>query len=440
MPRTSLESRRRWLQGSALSLASLPVSGWMPALAAAAAQSTRPNKSCILLWLNGGASTIDLWDVKPGHAYGGPTRAIDTAAPGLCISEHLPQLAAQGQRLAVIRSMSTKEGDHGRGTFLMRTGNLPLGPIQYPTIGALLAKELGEAAADLPGFVSVIPPNPGLGSLAFASSGFLGPRHAPLILGSSDARDESASVEELLKVPNLERPANVASAAAASRLELLRKFDSEFGAGRPGIVTAGHRAAVDQAARMMRPEAAAAFDLKSEPAAIRDSYGRTPFGQGCLLARRLVERGVPFVEVTLDGWDSHIDNFGTVARLGTLLDQGWSALMNDLEERGLLQSTVILCMGEFGRTPRINSANGRDHFPSAWSVALAGVGIRGGQAIGRTSEDGTTVEERPLRTVDLLATVCQALGIDHRKQNMSNVGRPIRIIDKDAQIIQEALL
>ncbi|HEX5497957.1 MAG TPA: DUF1501 domain-containing protein, partial [Thermomicrobiales bacterium] len=306
--------------------------------------------------------------------------------------------------------------------------------------GALLAKELGEASVDLPGYVSIVPPNPGLGSLAFASSGFLGPRYAPLVLGSPDARDESVSVDEILKVPNLDRPAAVASEQAAARLELLRQFDLEFGRGRAGVVTSGHRAAVERAARMMSPAAAAAFDLKSEPAKLREAYGATPFGQGCLLARRLVERGVPFVEVTLDGWDSHIDNFGTVARLGGLLDQGWSALMVDLEQRGLLDSTVILCMGEFGRTPRINSANGRDHFPSAWAVALAGGGIHGGQAIGRTSDDGTTVEERPLRTVDLLATVCQALGIDHRKQNISNVGRPIRIVDKDAQIIQEALL
>jgi uncharacterized protein (DUF1501 family) len=260
-----------------------------------------------------------------------------------------------------------------------------------------------------------------------------------LILGSSGARDESASVAELLKVPNLDRPGAITAEEAAARVDFLRQFDLDFGRGRPGVVTTGHRAAVDQAVRMMSPSAAAAFDLSSEPAKLRESYGPTAFGQGCLLARRLVERGVPFVEVTLEGWDSHIDNFGTVARLGGLLDQGWAALMTDLEQRGLLGSTVIVCMSEFGRTPRINSAAGRDHFPSAWSVALAGGGIRGGQAIGRTSDDGAAVEDRPLRTIDLLATVCQALGIDHRKQNISNVGRPIRIVDKDAQIIQEAL-
>lgn len=429
-------SRRTLLRHGLMSVVGLPLSGWLPALAAA--KDPKRKRSCILLWMNGGPSTIDLWDPKPGTDNGGPTRDISTSVPGLRLSEHLPSLAKMADQLAIIRSMSTKEGDHGRGTFLMRTGNLPLGPIQYPTLGALLAKELGDPSAELPSYVSIVPPAPGMGTLPFAAAGFLAPQYAPLVLGDDEGKSDAATAT-VLEVPNLRRPAGASAEEAEARLDLLRQLDEGFAARRPGVVTAGHRTAVEQAARLMSPQAAAAFRLDDEPARALDAYGRNLFGQGCLLARRLVERGVPFVEVSLDGWDSHIDNFETVARLGRLFDAAWSTLLGDLKDRGLLDTTLVLWMGEFGRTPRINSAKGRDHFPSAWSVALAGGGIKGGQAVGKTSKDGTTVESRPVSTVDLLATVCKALGIDHLKQNLSNVGRPIRIVDKSARPIDEVL-
>ena len=190
---------------------------------------------------------------------------------------------------------------------------------------------------------------------------------------------------------------------------------------------------------MLRSTAVEAFNLDVEPGALRDAYGRNPFGQGCLLARRLVERGVPFVEVTLDGWDTHQNNFDAVKNLCGVLDPAWAALMSDLKDRGLLDSTLIVWMGEFGRTPKINPQKGRDHFPNAWSTVIAGGGIKGGQAVGKTSKDGTTVEERVTPTVDLLATVCSAVGIDFEKQNMSNVGRPIRIVEKGAKPVTEVL-
>jgi uncharacterized protein (DUF1501 family) len=197
----------------------------------------------------------------------------------------------------------------------------------------------------------------------------------------------------------------------------------------------------------MRSASVKAFDLEDEPARLRDAYGRNAFGQGCLLARRLVERGVPFVEVTLSsvegnqsfGWDTHFQNFESVKKLSAVLDAGWSALMDDLRSRGLLDSTLIVWMGEFGRTPKINANAGRDHFPAAWTTALAGGGLKGGQAFGRTSGDGTTVEDRPVSVPDFIATVCLALGIDPRTQNLSNVGRPIRIADPAARPIGEVL-
>ena len=226
---------------------------------------------------------------------------------------------------------------------------------------------------------------------------------------------------------------------ADARFDLLRQMQEEFASARPGAVSASHASAYDRAARLMQSASAKAFDLSEEKKELRDRYGRTMFGQGCLLARRLVERGVPFVEVTLGNWDTHNNNFDQVKNLCGNLDKGWSALMHDLKDRGLLDSTLIVWMGEFGRTPRINGQRGRDHYPNAWATVLAGGGIKGGQAVGKTSRDGTTVEERPVSTVDLLGTVCQALGVDSEKQNLSNVGRPIRIVDKTAKPVTEVV-
>ena len=222
-----------------------------------------------------------------------------------------------------------------------------------------------------------------------------------------------------------------------ARLSLLETMDREFAAARPNAATVAQRASYEHAVRLMRPEAARVFDLGGEPAKLRDAYGRTLFGQGCLLARRLIETGVAFVEVGLEGWDTHNQNFERVPRLARVLDAGWSALMQDLKDRGLLDTTLIVWMGEFGRTPHVNAGAGRDHFPQAWSAVLAGGGVRGGQAVGRTSADGMRVEDRPTSAPDLLATVCEALGIDPLKSNPSNVGRPIRVVDKNARPLDE---
>jgi uncharacterized protein (DUF1501 family) len=190
----------------------------------------------------------------------------------------------------------------------------------------------------------------------------------------------------------------------------------------------------------MSPAAAKTFSLEDEPAEIQERYGRSQFGQGCLLARRLIERRVPFVEVSLGGWDTHDDNFTRVQSLCGVLDKAWSALMHDLHERGLLDSTLVVWMGEFGRTPAINPRQGRDHYPKAWSVALGGGGIRGGQIVGRTGTDGMTVEDRPVSTPDLLATICTAIGVDPKTQNISNVDRPIRLVDPSAEPLAEMLV
>jgi uncharacterized protein (DUF1501 family) len=431
-------SRRRWLQVTG-GLSAAAGASWLPQLAAYAQQTGVRPRSCILLWMSGGPSHIDLFDLKPEHENGGEFKPIDTSAPGVQICEHLPKLAEQAKHLAIIRSMSTKEGDHARATHVMRTGYLPQGPIQYPALGSLLSKELITPECELPGYVS-ISPFIGLAPAAFGP-GFLGPQYAPLIVGSSGPGQS----DDALRVQNVESHPGTDASQVDRRLSLLQSFEADFAAARPGLMVDSHRSAYASAVRMMRSDGIKAFDLGDEPAELRDRYGRNTFGQGCLLARRLVERGVPFVEVSFSGtdgalgWDTHQQNFPTLKTLCGTLDPAWAALMEDLGQRGLLDSTLIVWMGEFGRTPKINNNAGRDHFPAAWSTVLGGGGIRGGQVVGKTGEDGMTVAERPVTTADLLATVVQAVGLDPTKQNMSNIGRPIRLADPEAKPIEEVL-
>jgi uncharacterized protein (DUF1501 family) len=425
-------SRRDWLRLASFGAVGASMSGWLEGMAAAAAAHPARKRSCILLWMSGGPSTIDLWDLKPGHANGGDYKEIATAAPGVKIGEHLPGVARHMKRLAILRSMSTKEADHGRATYTMRTGRAPGGPIQYPTLGSLVAKELEAGDAELPGFVSISPQRfPGA---AAWSPGFLGPRYAPLVVGEN----QGGPIDRALRVADLDLPGDVDLRRSSSRLSLLEDMEDEFLAGRPGAA-ASHRTAYLRAVKMMRSSAVKAFNLEEEPAKLRDRYGRNLFGQGCLLARRLVQQGVPFVEVTLGGWDTHGNNFDQVKRLCGILDPAWSTLMDDLGDRGLLDSTLIVWMGEFGRTPKINGSKGRDHWAVSWSTVLGGGGINGGQAVGKTSPSGMEVTERPVNVPDFLATVGTALGLDITKQNNSNVGRPIRFVDPGARPVKEVV-
>jgi hypothetical protein len=452
MARTSPLSRRDWLKLSAAGVVSFSVSGWLGALAKDAAAHPKRRKACILLWMNGGPSQMDTFDLKPGHVNGGPLKEIPSAVPGIKISELLPKVAKHMDRMAVIRSMSTKEGEHGRGTHYLRTGYAPQGPVHYPSVGSVVAKELGDDGAALPNYVSIAPYR--LESPAAYAPGFLGPRYAPLVVGESKIVNMGGGMygagDQNLKVPNLDLPPQVTPEQRDVRLALLRDMQRDFVEHHPGLAPASNETAYAGAARLMTSEAARAFNLDEEPAALRDAYGRNQFGQGCLLARRLIERGVPFVEVTHGGvngefgspvaWDTHFRIFDILKGLCGALDAGWATLMADLRQRGLLDDTLVVWMGEFGRTPRINPQRvGRDHYPQAWSTVLAGGGINGGRVVGKTSPDGTTVEERPVAVPDFLATVCLALGIDPLKENMSNAGRPIRIVEKSAHPIKEVL-
>jgi hypothetical protein len=450
MSRSSLAlSRRDWLKLSAAGVVGYSLSGWLETLAADAAGHPQRRRSCILLWMNGGPSQMDTFDLKPGHANGGPYKEIATSVPGIKISEYLPKIARHMKDMVLVRSMKTKEADHGRATYQMRTGHLPGGPVHYPTLGSLFSKELEQPDAELPSFVSVAPYR--FFSPAAYGPGFLGPRYAPLIVGEEQQSlfpvpGRRDNYEDALKVRNLALPDGVGTERAAVRIDLLREMQDDFLQDRSAIPSESQRSAYLRAITMMRSRATKAFDLDEEPKKLRDQYGRNLFGQGCLLARRLIEAGVPFVEVSLAtvanltlGWDTHINNFDGVRQLSETLDAAWSTLMGDLKQRGMLETTLVVWMGEFGRTPKINSNRGRDHWANSWTTVLAGGGVKGGQVVGKTSADGMEVVERPVGVEDFLATVAVALGIDIQKQNNSNVGRPIRIVEPTARPLQEVL-
>jgi uncharacterized protein (DUF1501 family) len=400
---------------------------WLPTLAAAA--DKKPAKACIVLWMSGGPSQTDTWDLKPDHKNGGPSRETATAVPGLRISEHLPKLAAAAKDLGVIRSMTTKEGEHGRATQLLHTGQLPSEAVAYPALGSMFAKQLGDPEHDLPSYVTI---SPG-GLNAGVGAGFLGPQYAPMaVSGISDNPNARAN----LSIDYLKPDRPVAAADQDVRRQLLIDLQGDFEKRYGGAAAKAHAASYRKAQRMIDTEARGGFRLDEEPARLRDAYGRNRFGQGCLLARRLVERGVSFVEVTLDGWDTHTDNFNQVKTLSETLDPAFATLLADLKDRGMLANTLVVWMGEFGRTPKITPQGGRDHFPLAWSTVLAGAGVKGGRAVGGTGKDGAAVADRPVGVADFLATVFTAVGVDPTTENRTWDGRPIPLV-KGGKAIEE---
>jgi hypothetical protein len=380
--------------------------------AAAGATAARPGakaKACIVLWLNGGPSHIDTFDPKPGQ----PTarfKSIKTRARGLELCEHLPLLADHGDRLAVVRSMTSAEGNHDRARYLLHTGYSPNPTVRHPSLGGWVSQEIGSKSAELPNFVSIGGPSLG--------AGFLGLQNGPFILDNPGQPPQNVTL-----------PKNVDDARFADRRVMLDHLEERFAGATGDPQIPGRQAIYEQAVRMMQSPKIGAFDVAGEPEALKRSYGDSKFGRGCLVARRLVEAGVKLVEVVLDGWDTHQDNFERTKKLMGTLDPAFSTLLHDLGQRKLLDSTLVVCMGEFGRTPRINPQEGRDHFPAAWSAVLAGGGTRGGQAFGKTNEDGSKVVDSPIAVPHLFATMTTLLGLDPNKTVTSPIGRPIGLTD-----------
>lgn len=396
--------------------------GWMADLAAQTAD--RPvAKACILLWMAGGPSHLDTFDLKPEAPaeIRGEFESIQTSVNGIEISEHFPQFARLMHHTAVLRGMRTIESDHQLATYHVHTGyQREAGGIEFPSFGSVVARELGQPAFPLPNYVCI-----GGGPRQATRSGFLGPTFQPLNV--SDPNRGIDFIAPLTGRMEFER-----------RHELLHQFESSFQSRYDAEAGRAHASAVQQAVRLMTAEQSRAFDLSMESDVNRERYGRSSFGQGCLMARRLVETGVPFVEVLMGdgvGWDTHRDNFPRTRELSVEADRGMAALIEDLEALGRLDSTLVIWLGEFGRSPQITSGGGRNHWARAWSSLLIGGGIRGGQVIGRTDRDATEVIERPISVPDFLATVCSILGMDHTEENFApGVERPIPIVDSSDSI------
>jgi len=402
-------TRRHFMQHLAgASAMALPAIALTDSIRANAQELSSRNKSAILLWMGGGPSTLDIWDLKPGAATGGPFSPIATTAADVQITEHLPLVAKQMHHLSVVRSMSTREADHGRGRYYMHTGYVPNPNIEHPGYGSVISHELAGTRTDLeiPPFVSV-----GGGSVG---PGFLGMTYAPFVVGTDG------------QVKNLKM--GVTQDRLEQRMHMLATIERGFVQQQRGDAAAEHAKVLDKTLSLMTSQQMEAFKVAGEPPEVRDRYGRTGFGNGCLMARRLVEQGVPFVEVDMGGWDNHSGIFPTLENTKLPeLDQAMSALVEDLAERGLLEDTAILWMGEFSRTPRINAGAGRDHWARSWSVVLGGAGMTGGIAVGQTSPDGSEVVTDPYSSEDLMATVCQALGISLNTTFTSKNGRPMKI-------------
>ena len=372
---------------------------------------------CIVLFMNGGASQIDTFDPKPSTKNGGPFAAIPTSVEGVQVSEHLPHVAEQAHHLSIIRSMISREGNHERARYLLHTGYAPGGAVRHPTLGSLTSYYLEDSQSDLPSCVNINAPT--------YSGGFLGATHDPFVVN-----------DPMRPVEDLSYPAQMDTHRFRERLKMLRTIEKDFIAKRTGRSTEAHEAIYKKADQLINSPKVDAFQLNDEPIAIREAYGMNKFGQGCLMARRLVEAGVKFIEVSLDGWDTHQNNFERTKELLGMVDPAFAMLLKDLFERDLLDKTIVLWLGEFGRTPKINNNDGRDHHTKGWSAVVAGGGTRGGQVIGGTSEDGTEVVSGALGVPDLFASLCFALGIDADEENYSRSGRPIRVVN-DGSVIEE---
>lgn len=414
-------NRRDWVKLSAAGVLSGVTVPWFESFASAAIKRPR-GKACILLWMDGGPSQQHTFDPKPT----GEFKSMPTSVPGIHIVEHLPQLAQCMEEMAVIRSMSTEINGHYDAKYFLHTGYKRTTAFEHPAIGSIASSQVGLPDDDMPAFVTI---DAGYdradgGRLYRSVPSYLGAHHAPLAVHSPDA-----GLENL-------KPAGDDIDA---RLELLAGGERRFAQRYSLPAVSAKQAAFNRAVRLMRSPRSAAFKLDEEPDKLREAYGRHKFGQSCLLARRLVEAGVAFVEVVHRGWDDHGGAAKPVAARAPWMDAGMATLIRDLKQRGMLDDTLVVWMGEFGRSP----GNGNGHFCRAWSSVFAGGGLNTGQVIGKTSEGtknpGNDIADHPVSAPDFIATLCLALGIDIHKEFLAPGLRPVPLVDKAAKPISELL-
>jgi uncharacterized protein (DUF1501 family) len=411
-------SRRHFMNhiAGAAALAA-PATAFTNSILANATDLRKRHKAAILLWMGGGPSSMDIWDLKPGAPTGGPFKPIATTADGVQICEHMPQMAKQMHHMAIVRSMSTREADHMRGRYYMHTGYVPSPNVEHPSYGAVIAHELADQVPhlEIPPFVSV-----GGGSVG---PGFLGMTWSPFVVDSNG------------NVRNLDM--GIDRARLEQRLAMLDTIESRFIGERRGPSADDHAKVLDKTVKLMTSKQMEAFKIAKEPKEVQERYGNNGFGKGCLMARRLVELGVPFVEVDLGGWDNHANIFPTLQNQKLpVLDQAMSALVADLADRGMLDDTVVMWMGEFSRTPNINGGAGRNHWARSWSVVVGGGGFRRGVVVGETSSDGKEVVSEPYSSQDLMASVLKAVGIGLETTFTAKNGRPMKIANS-GKVIKE---
>jgi len=389
-------------------------------LARQAETAKAPAHSLIMLWLAGGPSQLETFDPHPGTAIAGGTKAIATAVKGIKLAEGFERLAEEMDSISLIRSMVSKEGDHERGTYMMKTGFRPDPTVEHPSIGVICCHELPSGRTDIPRHVSI------LAGRWPSRGGYLGGEFDAFLVG--DPKE---------KLPDVR--ATVDDTRQRARVSDLDVVERAFARGRGARVQATlHRQTIDRARVMMSSEQLKAFDVALEPSAVLTEYGETPFGRGCLAARRLIEAGARCVEVTLGGWDSHVNNHEIHRKLVRQLDPAFAALIRDLKRRDLLDRTIVVCCGEFGRTPKINAFAGRDHWPNGYSLALAGGGLRAGFALGATDPQGSKDPVRPVPAHDVHATILRALGLNPLSENIAPAtGRPVKL--SEGALIPELL-
>jgi hypothetical protein len=362
-----------------------------------------------LFWNGGGMSHIDTWDPKPGRETQGEFEPIETSVPGIQISEIFPQLAKQMHHCSLIRSIAGTQGAHGRATYHLQTSYLPAGNLVHPGVGSVAVHELPKMG-DLPAYISISGQAP--------KASYLGQRCEAYYVTQPGDKD-----------PYLSFPEGIVETRGNKRLELLAKYNKRFAGDSTDLRLSASETSIQEAVKLMRSPALEAFELSKLPQATIDRYGDTPFGRGALLAKRLVEKGVRFIQVNRGGFDTHGNNFPAMRTHGEVMDPALASLVEDLAATGKLETTLIMMISEFGRTPRINDNAGRDHWPNVFSCFLAGGGIRGGNVIGSSDEDGAKPKDRPVQVPDLHATICHSLGINPEKEVMTQLQRPMKLVD-----------
>lgn len=418
---SGMQFNRRQVLGMGLAtLLGLSVRDLIASVEESASSPTRTATAdhVILLWMAGGMSHIDTFDPKPGRATAGDLKPIRSSMSGVDISEILPKTAAQLKHATLIRSLVGTEADHDRATYNVLTSYKNAPQLVHPSMGSIVTHEL-QAKNELPAFVSI--------NGRALSAGYLGIGCEAYYIGSPGQPD-----------PYIRLPEDVPQARADRRLRALAELNARFSAKWPDPELRATDATYHAAKQFMQSPALVAFELDREPEAIRAAYGETPFGRGCLLAKRLVEQGVRFVQVNYGGFDTHQDAFPAMRRLGSTMDPAIGSLIGDLAASGKLERTLVVVLSEFGRTPEINATAGRDHHREVFSTLLAGGGIKRGLLLGASDADGEKAVQRPVRVGDLHATICAALGIDPKRTVDTPLNRPMRLVD-EGQVIQEIL-